>query len=373
MAGDSTWVGPGPGDYQWVEPGDELYSDNPDPDWVPPTKKDEGYYTPPANPDYGTQPDQEPFLGFPPNTDWDPKTGQWVTRPPVPPSKPPSAPPPSPPPSPPPLPPRPPRDPNPYPPPGPNGPVSGPLGGERPSDIRQRDFRFTGTPGVFPGPVQQVGQDPLSQQITKSLMGLMESGGKTPLGRDMDQTLRGLITRQGAIDENPLDRAQRMEKRRQPIEAFRRMQTNQMRGELADRNLLSVPGVPQGSEISGLGRLEERLAPHYAPAGQEISTEDFAAQNARLSQALTLATGMSETQSNTLLATIGAGTERQNVLSQIALGTLDRNIAWNQFLARLGLDRARIMEEMQAGRVAALEPLLQLFTQQADIASGGFI
>ena len=151
------------------------------------------------------------------------------------------------------------------------------------------------------------------------------------------------------------------------------MQTNQMRGELANRGLMSEPGQPQGSEIGALGRIEEKLAPYYATAGQELASEDFAANNERLSQALTLATGLSQAQSQTFLATLESATDRQQVLSQIALETLDKNMTWNMFLANLGLERGKVMNQLQTGQLESLYPLLVLFSQYVNMSRQGYV
>ena len=278
-------------------------------------------------------------------------------------------------PEPPPPPPRPPT-----PPPSPNSPRnSGDSGGGgRTGNLNYfgdlgNIFGGPGSPGVFEDPVQQVGQEPMSKAITGGLMDMIANYGQTPLGSDMEATLRGLIERRGEVEDDPSLRAQRMEAKRQPIEAFRRMQTNQMRGELANRSLISEPGMPQGSEIGALGRFEERLAPYYATAGQELASEDARANNDRLSQAITLATGLSQSQSQQMLATLHEGTDRQRVLSEIALGTLDRNIIWNKFLAELGLERAKVMYQIQQGRVDSIAPILAMFQQYLNSASGGYV
>ena len=261
---------------------------------------------------------------------------------------------------------------------------SGPTGASGVPSVEQilrelgilgQQYGGPGSQGVFGenGPLQQVGQDPLSQLITGGYANLIGAEGRTSLGDDIDATLRGLIERGGAIDEDPQDKAARMEAKRQPIEAFRRMQTNQMRGELANRNLASEPGMPQGSEIGALGRFEEQIAPYYATAGQNIASEDSQANNERLSQALTLATGLSQAQSQTFLSTLESATDRQRVLSQIALETLDKNMTWNMFLAQLGLQRGQVMNQLQQGQLDSLYPLLVLFSQYVNMSRQGYV
>ena len=47
-------------------------------------------------------------------------------------------------------------------------------------------------------------------------------------------------------------------------------------------------------------------------------------------------------------------------------------MAWNQFLAQYGLDRARVFEEIQNGRIGALLPLLQMYLTAATATSQGY-
>lgn len=227
--------------------------------------------------------------------------------------------------------------------------------------------------GVFPDPVQQVGQDPFSQLITGGYSDIIGRQGATPFGQDIEATLKGLIERRGQVDEDPQIRAQRMEAKRAPIESFRRTQRNQMRGELANRNLISEPGQEQGAELTSLARLEEQLAPAYAQAGHELAAEDWQADNERLSQSLALATGMAQAQAQMYLSALNSATQRQQVLADIALGTLDRNIYWNKFLAELGLERDQIMHQLQNGRVENLQSLMMLFQQFISSARGGYV
>lgn len=230
-----------------------------------------------------------------------------------------------------------------------------------------------GEAGVFNGPLQQVGQDPFSQILSGGYANLLGNEGSTSFGNDITSTLSGLISRGGQISEDPATKAARFEAARQPIDAMRKAQIAGARGTLANRGLLSEPGMPQGSEIGAMGRIEENLAPAYATAAQNLASEQANADNERLGQALTLATGLSQAQAQTFLATLQGGTERQKVLSDIALGALDRNIVWNQFLAQLGLDRARVLYAAQNQGVEALLPLLQMFSQFVQISSGGYV
>lgn len=243
------------------------------------------------------------------------------------------------------------------------------------SQLQKLGGQYTGPggSGVFPGnQLQQVGQDPLSQLISGGYLSMLQNGGQSQLGQDIDSTLRGLISRQGAVDENPQAKAQRLEAARQPIDSLRKAHIDSAKGNLANRGLLSVPGIQQGAEVGTLGRIEEAIAPHYATAGQNLAVADLDLQDQRLTQALGLATGLSQAQSQSLLATLNSAGNRQQMLSEIALSTLDRNMAWNRFLAEFGLQRDSLFYAIEQGRVDSVMPILQMFIQYAGLLNRGY-
>ena len=85
-----------------------------------------------------------------------------------------------------------------------------------------------------------------------------------------------------------------------------------------------------------------------------------------------LATGMSEEQSRNILATAATVNARQQMLGDMAIQSLDRNMAWNQFLANYGLDRAKTLEAMQTGRIQAIMPMLEMYMRAAQQAGVGY-
>ena len=200
----------------------------------------------------------------------------------------------------------------------------------------------------------------------------MEGGGATESSQAMLDKLMKVIESGGRVDDPSLY-AQRFEAARQPIDSMRKAQIAGQRGTLANRGLLSEPGMPQGSEISALGRMEEGIAPWYASAAQGLASEMAQEDSDRVSQALTLATGLSQAQAQTFLQTLGDATQRQKVLSDIALSTLDRNILWNQFLAQYGFDRDQALETMQRGRNEDAMTILALFQRYVDASTGGYV
>jgi hypothetical protein len=91
----------------------------------------------------------------------------------------------------------------------------------------------------------------------------------------------------------------------------------------------------------------------------------------RLLGSLSLATGLSEVEARTMLDSIGTATDRQAVLSDIALRSLDQNIAFNQFLAEFSLNRAVTLETLQSGRIDDVQQLLAQFQAFLDVARTG--
>ena len=223
----------------------------------------------------------------------------------------------------------------------------------------------------------------------------MDRGGQgaeigAQLEWDTQNALRDLIANAGQLPADAQRRAMEMETLRNPIEAFRQAQLSQGQAELARRGLLG-----QGPELDYMSRLEGQLGEQFATAGQQLAVaeqeraeqryRDALAQGAdlgmaqsqrredRLSSTLQLATGMTEEMTRNLLATAQTWTERQQMLSDVALRNLDQNIEWNKFLAEQGLERDQVIEAIQTGRLSALLPIMQPFLQQVQTAAQGYI
>ena len=262
-----------------------------------------------------------------------------------------------------------------------------------------------------------VGTDPLSANANLALETLMHYGGTvpsylageteqglrdvirrrgagaletTPLGEDVQSTLQDLIASGGAIPEDQQRRAMEIEAARSPLDMLRQAQMEQGQAALASRNLLG-----QGPEMDYMQRLEQGLAPMYAQAGQQIQLAERAAADARyqqalesgqrmaqqsdlmqeerLSNAMTLATGMSQEQSRNLLNAVQTTTDRQQMLGDMAMKSLDQNMEWNKFLAEFGLKRDQALELIQTGRLNQLVPLIELYLKAALEARMGYI
>lgn len=228
-----------------------------------------------------------------------------------------------------------------------------------------------GGPGITNGPLQQMGQDPLSLLITGALANFLGAEGSTTFGGDVQNALSGIMARGGELPKDQI--ARRYESARELLDKGRRTMVNDMRGDLASRNLLSEPGIPQGAEIGGLERITERLAPEFSRALRDIYSDEAAKADARQMTALQLATGFSTDQARNLLAGIGEGTARQTALADIALRSLQTNMAWSQFLAQFGLQRDQVMYEMQNGNIEQMLPLLQAFLQLGQMSNAGYV
>jgi hypothetical protein len=261
-----------------------------------------------------------------------------------------------------------------------------------------------------------VGEDPLSAMTNLSLEGMLRYGGTaptplsgevqytlenvlgregagaletTPLGEDVQSTLQELIARGGAMPEDQQRRAMEIEAARSPLDMMRQAQMEQGQAALASRNLLG-----QGPELDYMQRMEQGLAPMYAQAGQQIALAERAAadqryqqalqqggqfaqqadvlQENRLSNAMSLATGMSQEQSKNVLATAQTVGQRQQMLSEIAISSLNQNMEWNKFLAEYGLKRDQAIEMIQQGRFDAILPLMDRYLQTASLAAKGY-
>jgi hypothetical protein len=233
------------------------------------------------------------------------------------------------------------------------------------------NYSGPGGPGITNGPLQQVGQDPFSMLITNALAGLIENEGRTDLGNSVNDAITALLERGGELDPNQT--ARRFESARELLDKGRRTMVNDLRGDLASRNLLSEPGIPQGAEIGGINRITEHIAPEFSRALRDIYTDESAKSDARLMTSLGMAMNVSSEQARTLLAALGEGTDRQAELADIALRNLAQNQAWSQFLANFGLERDQVMYAIQNGQIESILPILQAFLQLSGMANQGYV
>lgn len=217
--------------------------------------------------------------------------------------------------------------------------------------------------------LNQIGQTPFDQTMDASLEDLLTHGGSSPFGRTIEATLSDLIARGGITPNTTAQLTQARDANAGAMQG----QTADARAALAARGLASPHGSPQGAETSAIGRISQSLAPSYASAVTDINTHAMDVSNQNVMGALTMATGLSQSDATTILNAVGTGTARQTALANIALKTLEDNMQWNEFLANFGLQKDQVTEELAQGRIASLVPLLSLFLQMSGASAQGFI
>lgn len=259
-----------------------------------------------------------------------------------------------------------------------------------------------------------LGLTPDEQKQRSILDKILEEGGgsaATPLEQETQDILRGLIERGGRLPPDDQRRAMEIEAARSPLDILRQSQLAEGRAEMAGRGLLG-----QGPEIEYGQRLEERLAPMYTQAAQEIQldeadradkryntalealssqaefqrlsaddrytkanalrtelTLDMAQrQDDRLTNAINQSANLTIAQSQNLVSFINATTGVQKMRVTAALDLLRENADWNQFLAEYDLDRTKFLELMDTGRFAEIAPLLMMMLQGIQVGGTGF-
>lgn len=243
------------------------------------------------------------------------------------------------------------------------------LQGMFPAPTTQPGPDISGPGAALTDGLNQVGNTPYDHLVDQSLSDLLANHGQTPFGSQIEATLADIISRGGIA---PSTRNRLIAARDDEAGAFAGQMAD-ARNALASRGLASVPGSPQGPEVSAISRISENLAPTYATAVSNIESNAMDMGQKSLMDSLQMATGMSAQDSNTILNAIGTGTSRQTALANIALRTLEDNIDWNKFLANYGLDKAKVAETLAQGRISALVPLLSLFLQLAGSSAQGYI
>ena len=276
-----------------------------------------------------------------------------------------------------------------------------------------------------------------TQGLMDTLDEIIGSGGAAPtpqLGQDVSAQLQDLIASGGALPSDPQREAMEIETARTPLDVLRRAQLSQGQAALAEQGLVGSGAgreylerleerlspmytqAAQQIELARRQREQERFG-QALTLGAQQAQQQVAARDARLSVALqqaqtmsgqeaalrqnqymtalqqatgmsreqadrrenrlqnamTLATGMSQEQSRNVLATAQTLNDRQQMLSDVALQALDRNMAWNEFLANYGLDRAKTLDAIQTGRISAIVPLLEMYMRAAGLAGQGYV
>lgn len=207
------------------------------------------------------------------------------------------------------------------------------------------------------------GNDPLSQTADNALAGIIQNKGNI----SGDSGLGDWISQYQKSSKDTTNA--RAESARETIDRARKSQLANNQGLLADRGLISAPGITQGSEASTYGRMEGDLAGQYATALRDIySNQDSADQNA-----LGLAVQREQNQASNYQAAITGIGQRQQMTSNIALQTLAQNVQWNQFMAQFGLDREKFAYDVQHGNIQQYQDLISLFLRSAGQSADGFV
>jgi hypothetical protein len=308
------------------------------------------------------------------------------------------------------------------------------AGGEAVSPLGQQ---AAGELGQVLGAQGDTPRTALAQQTASGLGEILGTGGEragTQLGQDVTGQLQNLLATGGALPSDPQREAMEIESARTPLDVLRRAQLSQGQAALAEQGLVGSgagreylerleqrlsPMYTQAAQEIELGR-RQREQERYGQAlglgtqqaaqqetardtrlstamtqAQTMSAQEAALRQSqylnalqqatgmsseqadrrenRLQQAMSLATGMSQEQSRNLLATAQTVNQRQQMMNDIAISILDRNMQWNEFLATYGLDRARTLETLQQGRIATIQPLLELYLRVAEDAQKGAV
>jgi hypothetical protein len=193
----------------------------------------------------------------------------------------------------------------------------------------------TGAGGAGNGDIA-VGQDPMSQLIDQGLMELIANHGYS----------------------GPDTEALNLENVRQAADRARKAEYEGALSSLANRGLLpeNTPGGQGGLALDALGRIERNdIAPLMSNAVRDYQLH-------RADQA-----------NNNLLTALTEGTNRQGVISNIALQSLAQTTAFNEFLATYGLDRDKTLAQLQSGQNDSLINLLMAFLTAGKISTGGYV
>ena len=127
-------------------------------------------------------------------------------------------------------------------------------------------------------------QSALAQTSEQALQNIIQQGWtQSELGVQSGQQIIDLLANQGRLPEDLQREAMQLEAARSPLDVMRRAQMAQGAAALADRGL-----VGSGAGREYLEGLEERLAPQYTQAAQQIAEQRRQAEDQRYSQALGL-------------------------------------------------------------------------------------
>jgi len=222
-------------------------------------------------------------------------------------------------------------------------------------------------PGDFP--VFEVPGENLSPAIDDTLLDMME--GWDPLG--LEGYYADLLERTAGGGVNSERLFNRQEAARENLTSGLEAALGDLRGVLADRGLVSLPGAEEGSELMSTERAFLPLQRAYLEQLRESEFDESVRADEAEMSALERATGWQRDVIEQRLAGARSAQDRQRIMSEIALGVLDRNMEWNQFLAEFGLRREEVAAAIQQGRMDAIAPLMQMMLALLQQSRGGYI
>lgn len=275
-----------------------------------------------------------------------------------------------------------------------------------------------GTPGVeVPFQIPQNVWASLVQGITQPAQ--VQAPEPSALEGQLTETLASLLQGGPQLSDSELSRM--LTSAREPLDILNRAQQEQAMSDLAARGLLGG-----GAEGQALLEIQEALAPAFAAGGRDIAqaiqdrqlqqfttgvqqagqlaqTQQQTGSQQAIAQAqlqagqtqaamdmIGMLTGANQDQARLMLQSIQSAADIGNAEARflldtinsmvnfqgqttgLALQALDQNMAWNQFLASMGLDRARFLQDAQAGQLDAWAPVLQQFAQLLQQSQLGF-
>ena len=221
-------------------------------------------------------------------------------------------------------------------------------------------------------PVVDVPGINMNEDIDASLLSLMRGTDTSTMETD-DEIRRILQEVRTGSPEAEARRTKRMLTATENAQLGQQGLLEQLRAQLGDAGVVGLPGAPQGLETAGARRATERVAIPFAQAIRDIDIDESQQAETRQLNALQLATGWSNDKAQRVLQAAAAGTDRQRILSEIALETLQTNQAWNAFLATFGLERERFMQDVRMGNLDRIGGIINSFQQFLAQIRGGFI
>tara|TARA_R100001086_G_scaffold185928_1_gene104187 strand:+ start:553 stop:2049 length:1497 start_codon:yes stop_codon:yes gene_type:complete len=189
------------------------------------------------------------------------------------------------------------------------------------------------------------------------------------------QYLEGL---EGQLAPQYTQAAQQIEEQRRQADEQRYLQALQMSGQQGMQqdqmrdarwtNALQQAGQLSQEEVAD--RQERYLT--AIQQGEGINRDEAVRRDQRLQMTLQQATGLDAQRVQNILSTASSVGERQQMVGNMALQSLNQNMQWNKFLAEFGLDRAQVMNDIQNQRLDRIMPMLQMYTQTMQALASGY-